>query len=170
MSSTNKIPQSMFSSRLQTNHLFKGDESKTIVKRETLIININDEKAQMQGLNIGKSNNNNVEGKRGSMSLIGKTDNLNASQYEKKSMKSFDDRIIIRSKEKNWIGCGDRFINSNKCIHFYTFLIIYSLIVCFYSIVAYLRQLNQLPVVISEAVLIIILIIEIFIKISTEVK
>ncbi len=63
-----------------------------------------------------------------------------------------------------------RLLHSSKCIQFYIILIICSVFIFTYSIIAYFLKWNELPIIICESVLIIIVTADMFIRIYVTVK
>lgn len=64
----------------------------------------------------------------------------------------------------------NRLLNSNRCIYFYIFLIISSITIFSYSLLAYFFQFDELPIVICESILIVVITVDMFIRIYVSVS
>jgi hypothetical protein len=59
----------------------------------------------------------------------------------------------------------NRLMHSKNCIYLYIFLIISSVLIFFYSIIAYFLKWNETPIVVLESILIVIITFDVFIRI-----
>jgi len=74
----------------------------------------------------------------------------------------------LKSDNKLYIEFN-RLLHSMKCIKFYIFLIVSSIIIFLYSVLAYLFQWNEYPIIICETIMIIIITLDMMIRIYVAV-
>jgi hypothetical protein len=79
--------------------------------------------------------------------------------------------IPQRSTEKSkYFVEFNRLLYSKRCIYFYIFLIISSVTIFFYSIIAYFMKLSELPIVICESLMIVVITFDMLIRIYVTVR
>ena len=64
----------------------------------------------------------------------------------------------------------NRLLYSQRCIYFYIFLIISSVTIFFYSILAYFLHFSELPILVCESILVVIISIDMCIRIYVAVR
>jgi hypothetical protein len=149
MHSANPIPQSMFSSRMQTNNIFSAEEGiKEEIVREKIKFDNNyqynsiKKHQQFPVKNTGdisnkpQINHNNREEKIEILDISNCERNKSVSQ-------SFDEKIMIKTKGNSFFLTCNRMLYSKNCIHFYIFLMVFSVAVFVYSLIALLLKLSK---------------------------
>lgn len=167
-------PQSMLSSRIHTNNVFKVDETRKPepVNREKININLNlnkGSKLELEGdMNDSAIPNNSDRSSKKKADDKFTNKNNDGFDYDKKNT-SFDDRIFKTKQNSCFIGCS-RLQYSKNCIYFYIGLIAISVLVFLYSIYGYFAKLDELPIIICEIGLIFIIAFDMSVKICSTVN
>jgi hypothetical protein len=125
-------PQSIITSRIHTNNVFKGEETKKeTIKRENNTIKILNTRYEEIGNKVEDNFKKPEELKKRNSDKI---------ELDKKSY-VFDDRIL-KSRPSSLFITLNRLLYSNNCVRFYIFLIVFSIFVLVYSIYCYLARLS----------------------------
>jgi hypothetical protein len=125
-------PQSIISSRIHTNNVFKGEETKKGgIQRENNTIKILNTRYEEVGTKIEENNKPKEELKKR---------NSDQMELDKKSF-NFDDKILKSAPSSCFITLN-RLLYSKKCVRFYIFLIVFSVFVLFYSVYGYFAKLS----------------------------
>jgi len=130
----NNNPQSMLSSRVYTNNMFKVDETRKAVPINREKINLN--------LNNNDEHKNMIREEGGIHSIHTNDCKKSPDDYGCGKSVTFDDRIVISNKASCFI-CCNRLMYSRKCVIFYIFLIVFSIFVFGYSIFGYFAKLGK---------------------------
>ena len=159
-------PQSIISSRLHTNNVFKVDDTrKNTIKRVSHPIRILNNKYEEVGTKMENIPKQEEFKKRNSEQI----------DLDKKSC-SFDDKILKTAPSSLFITLN-RLMYSKNCVRFYIVLIVFSIFVLIYSIYGYFAKLSkrflnldELPIIICELVLTFIITLDIIVRIYTTVN
>lgn len=147
-------PQSILSSRMHTNNVFKVDETKKmdLVQREKISLDLNRDQIRShihnyQEVKNGVNKNEEV-GIYQNENLESIKDNINKNLNKQKSEDfeapslSFDDRIL-KSNHNFCLISLNRLFYSKNCVYVYMALIIFSILVFIYSIYAHFAKLSK---------------------------
>ena len=75
-----------------------------------------------------------------------------------------------KSNDANkWYTEFNRLLYSRTCVYTYVFLIVSSVVIFVYSIIAYIWKLDEIPIVICESILILVMTIDMIIRVYVTV-
>ena len=89
-----------------------------------------------------------------------------------KTQSDFDQQLSIPHRSPNhkkYYVAFNRILHSRRCIYFYIFLIVSSFTIFSYSLLAYFFNLDELPILICESILIVVITLDVLIRIYVTV-
>jgi hypothetical protein len=92
------------------------------------------------------------------------------SHFHVSSGSNSDFQLNSFNSQSKYLVEFNRIMHSQRCIYFYIFLIVSSVTVFIYSLSAYFLKWDELPIVICESILIVVVTVDMVIRIYVTVK